>query len=152
MKSLLIDAENQKPTFSISSAWAYHRLSPSLNQLHLHFLVKFKGSLKDTQKLMTEWMNCNRTRALMNRIFMLFLNMLYIAIVDDMRSSQAEDLWRNYTLKIAHLSSLTSRLQSGERINELFFIWKSRKVKKKMLNSRLIFVSCLKSNSKVHLI
>lgn len=84
--TVIINTKNQKSAFSIPGTWTHHRFSPSLHQLHFYFLVKFYCSFEDTKQLMTQRMNCNWSWAFVYGIFVLFLNMLYVTIINDVRS------------------------------------------------------------------
>lgn len=88
--AVLVGAQHQKTTVRVASTRTDHRFSPRLYQLHLHLLVKFKGTLEDAQQLVPQRVDCNRPRTLMDGVFVLLFYVLDIAVVDDMRASEAE--------------------------------------------------------------
>jgi hypothetical protein len=85
--TVFIYAKNQKTTVGIPSTRTDHRLCPSLYKLHLYFLIEFKSCLKCANNLMPQRMHSNGSWTFMNGIFMLFLDMLDVAIVDHVRAS-----------------------------------------------------------------
>jgi len=96
--------------------------------------------------------NRNRPGALVNRVLMLLLYVLNIAVVDKVRTSETEYFGRDDALQVAHLSCLPTRMQPHERIYELFLVGQRGQIEEEVLDPYLILVSGLQGHCQVHLI
>lgn len=101
---------------------------------------------------MPQRVDCNRPRALVNGVFMFLFYVLDIAVVDDMRASEAEYFGRNDALQAADLSRLPPRMQPHERIDELLLVGEGGQVEEEVLDSHLVLMGGLQSHCQVHLV
>lgn len=92
---------------------------------------------------MSQGMHGNRPWTFVDGVFMLLLDVLHVAVVDYVWTSEAKYLGRNDGLNIAYFSSLSTGLQFNERIDEFLLIGKGGKIKQIVLYPSLIFMGGL---------
>lgn len=131
--AFLKQAEDQKPALGVFGGRAQKDFTPDFDQLHLDFLVEFSCSFEGTKDLMAKRMDGDHPWALVNSVFMLFLNLFNIAIIQNMCSREAENFCWDSHLEVTNISRVAPSLQLQKRTDEFLLAGESLQVKEVVL-------------------
>jgi len=102
---------------------------------------------------MTQRVHCYNPRALVDCIFVFFIDMFTIDIVNDVRTCQSINLRRYNLLQTSDLSMLNaSWSQSIKRIDKFLISWQSCRIEHEILYLKIFLAGWTKSNRYIHLI